>query len=155
MTTLSFERASVDIPASLLREWEKVLDYLRTTNINGKPFTENPIVRNEMADLRVYIELGRMLAYRVAWMQTKGEMPQAEGSLARVWAGEATQRIFRTAARLMQDMGTLIPGGPARWSPLGGYIGANHYLSTGRTFGGGTKEIQRNIIAQRGLGLPR
>ncbi len=155
MTTLSFERASVDIPASLLREWEKVLDYLRTTNMNGEPFTRNPIVRSEMADLRIYIELGRMLAYRVAWMQANGEMPQAEGSLARVWAGEATQRVFRTAARLMRDMGTLIPGGPARWSPLGGYIGANHYLSTGRTFGGGTKEIQRNIIAQRGLGLPR
>ena len=55
----------------------------------------------------------------------------------------------------MQDLGTITPGGPARWTPMGGYVGANHYLSTGRTFGGGAKEIQRNIIAQRGLGLPR
>ena len=59
----------------------------------------------------------------------------------------------------MGDLGTIVPGGPAgfgRLTPLGGYVGANHYLSTGRTFGGGAKEIQRNIIAQRwGLGLPR
>ena len=53
----------------------------------------------------------------------------------------------------MQDLGTITPGGPARWTPMGGYVGANHYLSTGRTFGGGAKEIQRNIIAQRGLGF--
>jgi hypothetical protein len=101
------------------------------------------------------MELGRMLAYRVAWLQAKGEVPDMEPSMARVWAGEATQRVYRVGAKLMRDLGTVIPGGPKKWTPLGGFFGADYFLSTGRTFGGGAKEIQRNIIAQRGLGLPR
>ena len=67
MTTLSFERASVDIPASLLREWEKILNYMQTTNIDGAPFTADPTVRNEMADLRIYIEMGRLSAFSACW----------------------------------------------------------------------------------------
>jgi alkylation response protein AidB-like acyl-CoA dehydrogenase len=155
MTTLSFERASVDIPASLLRGWEQLVDWFKKTRVDGVRLTQDPIVRHQLADLRVYIEMGRMLAYRVAWMQSKGLLPEHESSIARAWAGEATQTLFRTGSRLMREMGTIVPGGPARWTPMGGYVGANYFLSTGRTFGGGAKEIQKNIIAQRGLGLPR
>ncbi|MDA1097333.1 MAG: acyl-CoA dehydrogenase family protein, partial [Chloroflexi bacterium] len=155
MTTLSFERGSVDIPASILRGLEQLIAYLRSTRADGVRLSDDPVTRNTLADLRIDVEIGRMLAYRVAWLQAKGEVPDMEPSMARVWAGEATQRLFRTGARLMGDLGTVIPGGPKRLTPMGGFWGANHFLSTGRTFGGGAKEIQRNIIAQRGLGLPR
>lgn len=155
MTTLSFERGSVDVPASLLRGLEIITDYLRKTRADGKRMTDDPLVKHALADLRIDMEIGRMLAYRVAWLQAKGEVPDMEPSMARVWAGEATQRVYRVGAKLMRDLGTVVPGGPKRWTPLGGFFGADDFLSTGRTFGGGAKEIQRNIIAQRGLGLPR
>jgi alkylation response protein AidB-like acyl-CoA dehydrogenase len=111
-------------------------------------------VRNQVANLRLEVETMRMLSYRVGWMQTKGEIPVMEASMTKFWADELTQRVYRFISRSLGDYGNLLPGNRIRL-PMNGYVNSNAFNTTGISIAGGTTEIQKNIIAQRGLGLPR
>ena len=155
MTTLSFERSNIEGPAMLIRLIENFVDhnrYLRRT-AGSAPLGE-PIVRNRLANLRLEVETMRMLSYRVGWMQTKGEIPVMEASMTKFWGDELTQRVYRFMSRALGAYGNLLPGNPIRL-PIDGYVNSNAINTTGISIAGGTTEVQKNIIAQRGLGLPR
>jgi alkylation response protein AidB-like acyl-CoA dehydrogenase len=83
-------------------------------------------------------------------MQSKGEMPNHESSASRVFGTELVQRVAQTALRVTGLAGQLRGGCGARPDFATGYL-----LAASETIAGGTSEIQRNIIATRGLGLPR
>jgi alkylation response protein AidB-like acyl-CoA dehydrogenase len=86
-------------------------------------------------------------------MQAKGLVPNYEASMTKLFASELSQRIARTGIKVAGLYGQLLPG--SEQAPARGRYG-NMYLQTlGSTIAGGTSEIQRNIIATRGLGLPR
>jgi alkylation response protein AidB-like acyl-CoA dehydrogenase len=94
-----------------------------------------------------------MLCYRVAWLQTKGVIPNYESSMAKMFGSELNKRFGATAVNVLGLAGQLEPGSP--WAPLQGRIERTYMAGLSYTIAGGTSEIQRNIIAQRGLGLPR
>ena len=108
-------------------------------------------VRSALAELALELEVGRLLCYRVAWMQSTGQVPNAEASVAKVFGTEWSQRMMATAMNVLGLAGGAI-GGSDR---LGATIQAGYLNAVSRTIAGGTSEIQRNIIATRGLGLPR
>jgi alkylation response protein AidB-like acyl-CoA dehydrogenase len=110
-------------------------------------------VRNEIADRFVETEVAVMLAWRVASMQVKGLVPNNEASITKLYGSELSQRIGRTAMHLAGLYGQLGPESP--YAPLMGRIERLYRTQIGSTIAGGTSEIQRSIIAQRGLGLPR
>ncbi|MBI4236329.1 MAG: hypothetical protein HY688_03120 [Chloroflexi bacterium] len=153
MTSLNFERSGIEIPTKLLRALETFLDYCKRRRAEGQPLLADARVRHLLADLRVQIGVNQMISYRVAWMQSRGEVPVKEASMSKMWGDELTPRFYRTMARILRDYGVLGPGD--KRAPLGGYPGVNGWLSGMNSVGGGTAEIQRNIVAQRGLGLPR
>jgi len=154
MTTLSFERSNIEGPAKLLRALELFIDYATKTKLNGTPIIEDPIIRHSLADMRVRIAMSRTLSYRVAWMQSQGELPVMEASMTKLLNDMMTKYIFwPRMANMLKEYGTLMREDPK--APQEGLFGTNSILSFGSGFGGGTSEIQRNIIAQRGLGLPR
>jgi alkylation response protein AidB-like acyl-CoA dehydrogenase len=155
MTTLSFERSNVQGPAAALRSWERFVDRMRRLRLNGQRPSDDPITRHVLADLRVQIEVARMLSYRVAWMQVQGQVPVKEASISKVAASELGQRVARTLARLAHEHGVLLPGNDPSIMRYGDRIGFNNFNVIGNAIAGGANEIQRNIIAQRGLGLPR
>ena len=155
MTTLSFERSNIQGPATLLRQWERFRDRLRGIKLNAEKAIADPITRHLLTDLRIQIEVARMLSYRVAWMQTRGELPVREASITKIMAGELGQRQARTFARIIHEYGIVMPGSKRAHLRAGDRIGYSNFNVIGASIAGGSNEIQRNIIAQRGLGLPR
>jgi alkylation response protein AidB-like acyl-CoA dehydrogenase len=105
-----------------------------------------------MADLRIECEVGTWLARRVAYMQGHGLVPNYESSMSKTFNSELGQRVADFGLTLIGLPGQLRAGAPAA---IGG-VPAFRYLDARRlTIGQGTSEINRNIIATRGLGLPR
>jgi len=146
-TTLDFERSGIINAVSLQQLMLEVVDATR-------PFRNGSVVaRHAIADRMIEIEVAIMLSYRVASMQEQGLIPNQEASITKLYASELAQRIGKTAIGLAGLHGQLGPDSP--YTPLAGRIERMYRVQVGSTLAGGTSEIQRGIIAQRGLGLPR
>ena len=151
--TLDFERSGIQRVIGSLRTFRQLASYARETKRNGKPLIENTLVRNQLADLHLSFEVGRLLSYRVAWMQGQGMIPNYEASVAKLYGTELAQRLANVGVRVLGLGGQLAPGSP--WAPLAGKIETLYLTSAALTIAAGTSEIMRGIIAGRGLGLPR
>ena len=123
------------------------------TRINGQPVAASPSVRHRVADMFIEVEVGRLLAYKIAWMQSQGLVPNKEASISKVFGAETAQRNARGMLEILGLFGQLAEG--SRYAPLRGQLLRTWYGGVSATIAAGTSEIQRNIIAQRGLGLPR
>ncbi len=136
-----------------MRTYNQLVDYARETQRDGKPLLARSSVRLPLADLKIDFEVGRNLAYRVAWMQGAGLVPNYEASVAKMFGSELVQRLANVGVGILGLGGQLAPGSP--WAPLEGSIETLYLSSAALTIAAGTSEVQRNIIASRGLGLPR
>ena len=150
---LDFERSGVDRPARAARVLSDLVQFCKRTERYGRPLSEDPLVRSRLARMAVEIEAARMMCYNVAWMQSQGEVPNKEASITKAFGSEMMTRIYRLGMQLMGPFGQLKPD--SKWAPLQGRIENAYLRSGGDTVAAGTSEIQRNIIATRGLGLPR
>jgi alkylation response protein AidB-like acyl-CoA dehydrogenase len=152
-TTLSFERSGIEGPASADRYVRLLTQYAKETKRDGQPLSENPIIRQRLGQLATEVEVARSLAWRIASVQTKGDVPGPEAPALKVFGSELFQRIAQEGMRLLSLYGQLGP--ESKWAPLAGAIERLYLVTVSRTIAAGTSEIQRNIIAERGLGLPR
>jgi alkylation response protein AidB-like acyl-CoA dehydrogenase len=154
MISLDFERtAGVARASQLRRMMDELIKFAKETKVKDKPLAQDPLVRRRLAEITIETEVSRMLAYRVVWMQTKGLIPNYEASMIKLYATELMQRVAHVGTQIMGLYGQLGIG--SKWAPLKGAM-EDAYLSTvGRTIAAGTSEVMRNIIATRGLGLPR
>ena len=153
VTLLGFERSTIEWPAAARRALEELVRYAKETQVNGSALMDDPRVRHKLADAAIDIEVARMLCYRVAWLATQGQAPDSEGSIAKVYATGMLKRFSEIGMQVMGLTGQL--AADSKYAALEG--GMRHmYLETiGVNIAGGTSDIQRNIIATRGLGLPR
>jgi alkylation response protein AidB-like acyl-CoA dehydrogenase len=151
-TTLDFERSSISGSAGARRGLEELVAFCRAHRRDGRPLIEHPAIRNKLAQMAVEINVARVLSYRVAALHENGKIPNQEASMAKLFATEAGQRMSHTGLEILGLYGPLRRGSP--WSALAGRFAAGVLEPCG-TIGGGSSEIQRNIISQRGLGLPR
>jgi alkylation response protein AidB-like acyl-CoA dehydrogenase len=152
-TTLDFERSGIGRFASGRRLLEELSTHARDTRANGRRLIDVPKVKMELAERVIENDVGRYLAYRVAWMQSAGKIPNYEASMVKLYGSELQQRIARTAIGLLGLGGQLIEG--SLRAPLGGHMAMQYMAVVPSTIAAGTSEVQRNIIATRGLGLPR
>lgn len=152
-TTLDFERSAISGSAGARRILEELASYARSTKRHGRPLSDDPLIRSRFAQLVIEAEVARMLSYRVATLQSTGRIPNHEASAAKLFVTELSQRIATFGTHLLGLYGTVQR--ESRWAPLRGRIARLALLSTSATIAGGTSEIQRNVIATRGLGLPR
>jgi alkylation response protein AidB-like acyl-CoA dehydrogenase len=152
-TTLDFERTGIARVIWALRQFEELVAFVREARDGGRSWARSRSLKARLAELRIEFEIGRMLCYRVAWQQARGTVPNYESSMAKTFGSELNQRFGAAAVNVLGLAGQIEPG--SRWAPLQGRIERSYLAGLSYTIAGGTSEIQRNIIAQRGLGLPR
>jgi alkylation response protein AidB-like acyl-CoA dehydrogenase len=106
-----------------------------------------------MGEHAVDVEVCRLFALRGARMLAAGKVPYAEASINKIWWGELRQRICDTGLDLIGEEGAIATGSP--YAPAHGHLEHGLQSSPVWRFGGGTNEIQLDIIATQGLGMPR
>jgi alkylation response protein AidB-like acyl-CoA dehydrogenase len=114
---------------------------------------ERPALRNELADRAIEARVESLICYRIISMQDRGEIPNKESSIAKLYSSELDVRLAVTGMHLAGMHAQVTDRGYAR--SIGGRLPRFYMHSTTSPIGGGTSEVQRNIISMRGLGLPR
>ena len=110
-------------------------------------------MRNRFADLAIEVEISKLISYNIAWMQSQGLVPNKEASMGKVLGTELQQHVSYTGMQMLGMHGQL--GAGSIHAPLKGRIEHMYLTDVSQTIQAGTSEINRNIIATRGLGLPR
>lgn len=152
-TALDFERSQIRWVGEARRMLRRLVQFASAKKREGKPIIEDPYIRDQIGAISIDIEASRWLSYRIAFMQDQGLMPNAEASMSKLFATETLQRLQRLGVNLIGPLGLLSAG--SEWAELEGIFEREYWAAPGQTFAGGASEIQRNIIATRGLGLPR
>lgn len=150
---LGYERSGIHRIAAARRNLARLIEFAKETERNGKPLFADPVIRNRLAQLYVEAEAARILAHRIVWMQSAGKAVDYQASMSRVFGAEFQQRVAQGGLQITGAFGQLDEG--CKWAPLSGFFQRQYLYAAAATVGAGTAEIQRNIIALRGLGLPR
>ena len=148
MTLLDFERSNIAGAVAARRTLLRLLDQIRSDEVLRR-LAQSRAIKNELADRYVETEVMFQYSFRIISMQARGEIPNYEASTAKLFNSELSQRLAQTAMQCIGLRGGLLSDGGVR-SYARSYLGA-----VPATIRGGTSEVQRNIIATRGLGLPR
>lgn len=143
---LDYERSGIERLLSNYPLFRDVVEYARERGL-----VDDPLVRNQLAQMHVELEVGRFLVYKVAWLLTQGGVPNYEAALAKCYCTEVEQRIAQTVSSILGDYALLLPGSPA--ARLGGRAAREYLYAPAYTIQGGTSNVLRNIMAIRGLGL--
>jgi len=150
MTALDFERM---YPlAAFEAVFDKIVTYAKETEINGEPLSKNPLVRQKLAQLKIELEVDKLLYYRLAYMIDCGQTPNYQASMQKVFATETAQKITNTGMDILGHCSQLKKG--STHAAMEGMMEWYYRTSVVETIYAGTSEIQRNIIALRGLKLP-
>ena len=153
-TTLDIERSNIGSAVGQQQSVEDLARFAREDKGNGVVrLGWDPCLRYELAERYIETEAAMMLSSRVVTLQAKGLIPNYEASAVKLYSMEMSQRIANTGLRLLGLYGQLARG--SKWAPLKGRLEYQYLRSIGSTIEGGTSEIQRNIMATRGLDLPR
>ena len=162
-TLLDFERSNIDGAVHTRRELTELLDYARSEAGRGRSRLAGfDSLRHEVAQDYVETEVLFNFSFRIISMQDAGQVPNYEASTAKLFASELRQRVARTGtkvfglyAMLWQNQHPAEGAQSLDYAPMDGQFTKRYVGSVSGTIAGGTSEIQRNVIATRGLGLPR
>ena len=151
--TLDMERSGVGAFATGKRNVEKLVDVAKERR---DLLAQRPASRYELADRWIELEVGYQVAYRIPFLQEQGVTPNYEASISKLYGAELTQRIAQTGVQLLGTAGQLAPhADQSAAAPMGGGLSRNYLSAVAATIASGTSEVQRGVIARRGLGLPR
>ena len=153
--TLDFERSSLVTAAMSMakRGLDDLVGHCKETSVNGKSLLDNPLVRHKLAEMAIEIEVGKYMVYRVVSLQARKEPGSTEAAVCKLYNTEIGVRMTNAGMQILGLYGQLQR--ESKWARLMGRFQKSYLYAIGMVVGGGTSEIQRNIIAMRGLGMPR
>jgi alkylation response protein AidB-like acyl-CoA dehydrogenase len=144
---LDYERSGIERLISNYPLWRDVREAARASGA-----TRDPVVRQRIADVEIAFQAGRGMIYNVAAVLSSGAVPNRESAVAKTFCTSLEQRISDLACQLLGPYSQLAAGSPH--APFAGRPARSFLYAPAYTIQGGTNNILRNIIAQRGLGLP-
>ncbi len=149
---MNAERSGMQFLTGLQRDLEDLVEFCNNEKVGGKPLSADPIVRHKLAEISCDLEAARSLSYRIIWMQDAGVAGAMEASACKVFTGELAIHLSYLGNELLGPYGQVRY---SKWAPLRGYYEATYQTSFAMSISAGSNEIQRNLIAWEGLGLPR
>jgi alkylation response protein AidB-like acyl-CoA dehydrogenase len=152
-TLLDFERSGVEYSSRCMALLTELIEFATTNKRGGKYISEDPNITKEITEIYTEINVSRGMSYKIADMQSNGEVPNKESSMSKLFGTILEQKV---AALGMQILGMYSQLGPeSKHNKLKGKIEQEFLSTVSATIAAGTSEIQRGIIATRGLGLPK
>jgi alkylation response protein AidB-like acyl-CoA dehydrogenase len=153
MTTLNVERGSASAHEALQVQYRRLVALAGRTPRGDGMAVDDPVIRQKLAQYASELMILKMTGYRNASRLARQGAPGPEGSILKIFWSELDQRIKNTAIEILGAAGLVPPGDAA--APDEGFWQHELLWSRAATIYAGTSEIQRNIVAQRSLGLPR
>ncbi len=153
MGALEYERSGI---GEFIARENRVKDLIKMAGDiehNSQPLAKDPVIRQRLAQLFIEANVSRLSALRALTHQLRGDSPGTETLVGNLLGVELNQRMMDFAMHLQGPYSRLVRG--AKYAFAHGDWQYRFFRSRANTIETGTSEIKRNIIAQRGLGLPR
>lgn len=150
IATLMNERAHLGTGTyvQFKRNLEQLMERARGINRGGRPASSDPLIRQKLAQSFLELEVFRLTNLRALSKMANSKVPGPEGSILKIYWSEMNQRMQQVAMETLGPYGQLKEYDEGRWV-------FNYLRTRGNTIEAGTSEIQRNIVAERVLGLPK
>jgi alkylation response protein AidB-like acyl-CoA dehydrogenase len=155
LTTLMYERLALGfgIQVRLRIALDGLIDMARQTKKGGVLATQDPVIRQKLAQLWIDTEAFKYTGARAITKLLRGELPGPEASAGKLMWVEGHQRLQELAMEIQGPYAQLMAG--SEWAVADGIWQHTFLRSRANSIEGGTTEIQRNIIGERVLGLPK
>jgi alkylation response protein AidB-like acyl-CoA dehydrogenase len=149
---LNHERISLVTVGRLMRDVGAVTEWAADTRVDGERVLDKPWVRQNLARIYAKAQVLRLMCWKQAWVADHGQPQMADSSAIKVFGSELNLEAYRALIEVLGTTGLLGAGSPG--AVIEGRIESSYRNGLILTFGGGTNEIQRDIIAMAGLGMP-
>ena len=155
MQSLALERRSIapTIYGSLRWILEELVKYAGKTEHEGRQLSKNPVIRARLADLAIDLEVLKMFAFQLVWQISRGQIPVYESSRNKIMGDDLMKRGAITGAEIIGIYSQIDPD--SGWAKLNGAIQGAYLGFPGQAIAAGTAEIEKSIIGQFRLGLPK
>jgi alkylation response protein AidB-like acyl-CoA dehydrogenase len=152
-STLKHERALIGGSHLTRRMFEGIVMLAKALTVHGRPAIADPVIRNRLVELEARLLANEYQGYRLLTMSARGEEPGLAAMVMKLASTQLGYDLAKLAMDVTGDRALLAPGEAN--APAMGMFGSAYMWSLGVLIAGGAANIQRNIIAERGLGLPR
>lgn len=147
LSQVDYERAGIE---RLMQNYP-VLANLRTYIKEDISLSSDSLIRDQIANLEIEFEVGRLLCYNVAWTIDQGIIPNKEAAISKCFCTHFEQKLGNLATNILGVQGQVLPGFSE--TPFNGDIAESYLWNPSCTIQGGTSEVLKGVIATRGLGL--
>ena len=153
MGAIDFERAALASPGLVNYQFDRLLAWCAHSRDRGERPIDNPVVQDELVRLAIEAEGTRIMSYWLASLHARGQYPQHETSLALLVKRETARLFDEKGMELLGPYAPLRTGAPH--AQLDGEVEVEYRDHLYFQFAAGGFDITRNVVAMRGLGLPR
>ena len=152
-SALDLHRIKVGYSAAMVGFLEKLREYCTATIVDGKPLMDRPEIRQQLAEFMAEVDIVNLMSWEIAAAVDRGESPTVAATAQKVLSSELRARVADFTMSACGLRGQLRRGDPR--APFDGDAEFLYRRTPRLRFAGGTNEVMRDIVAQRGLGLPR
>jgi alkylation response protein AidB-like acyl-CoA dehydrogenase len=152
---LAYERLSLapHVLGTGRRLLDLLIEYTKETRRNGRPLCKDPVIRHKLAERAVEMETLRMFGMEIMWKMSKGMLPGYESARNKIYSNIVAENIAVTGLEIIGAHSQVSPD--SRWAKLKGRLQLLYTINPGWASAAGTEQIQKNVIGQFKLGLPR